>query len=121
MLARGLVAVVAALHVGFMILESFLWTKPLGRRVFRQSLEHARLMRVLAANQGLYNLFLAAGLGWGLIHPDPAVGAQVATFFLGCVVAAGVVGGVTAARGILVVQALPGVLALASVLLHGFR
>ena len=112
MVARALTLVVAGLHLGFLILEMFLWTKPIGRKIFRQTFEHARISRTLAANQGLYNGFLSAGLVWGLVHPDPSIGAQILRFFLGCVTVAGVFGAVTVSPRILLVQALPAALAL---------
>lgn len=113
--AQAAVGVVAALHVWFMVLESFLWDTPFGRGVFGTTAEYAKASRVLAANQGLYNGFLAVGLIWGLCRGG-AEGAKVQIFFLGCVIVAGIVGGVTASRGILFIQALPGALALALVL-----
>jgi putative membrane protein len=104
------IGIVGLLHVYFMILESFLWTKPAGLRVFRQTREQAEATRVLAMNQGVYNGFLAAGLFWSLtLGPN---GRAVATFFLVCVVIAGVVGGLTANRKILYVQAVPAIVAL---------
>ena len=103
-------ALVALLHLYFMMLEMFLWTRPYGRRVFGLTQEFATASRALAANQGLYNGFLAAGLTWGLCLG--AAGRPVQVFFLACVVAAGVFGGFTASRKILWVQALPGALAL---------
>ncbi len=109
-----LVAVVALLHVYFLVLEMFLWDKPFGRRTFGHSAESAAATKVLAANQGLYNGFLAAGLAWGLSLG--AAGTSVKLFFLGCVVVAGVFGAMTASRKILFVQALPAVLAAALVL-----
>ena len=111
--AGALVAVVAALHLLFLVLEMFLWATPTGRRVFGLDPAFAEQSRVLAANQGLYNGFLAAGLVWGLASDDRAV--QV--FFLVCVLVAGVFGAATVNRRILVVQALPAVLALGAVLL----
>ena len=110
--ANALVALVAALHVYFLILEMFLWTKPLGLKTFRQSPEKARDSAVLAANQGLYNGFLAAGLVWGLIHGNPPFAFQIKTFFLLCVIVAGVYGAATVSRRILYVQAAPAGLAL---------
>jgi putative membrane protein len=107
------VAVVAFLHFVFFVLESFLWTKPFGRRVFRLSAELAESTASLALNQGLYNSFLAAGLIWGLVAHD----SRVETFFLACVVIAGIVGGLTAKRSILLIQAFPGAVALLLVLL----
>ena len=109
------VALVALLHVGFLVLEMFLWDKPQGMKVFRLSPEQAAATRVLAANQGLYNGFLAAGLFWGLI---PSVHANdVKTFFLCCIIIAGVYGAVTVSRRILMVQAVPAALGLALVLM----
>jgi putative membrane protein len=111
MLAAAIVtALVALLHLYFMVLEMFLWTKPYGRRVFGLTQEFATASRTLAANQGLYNGFLAAGLIWGLWLG--AEGREIRLFFLGCVALAGVFGGFTASRKILVVQALPGLMAL---------
>ena len=110
--AGALVAVVAGLHVLFLILEMFLWATPTGRRVFGLDPAFAEQSRVLAANQGLYNGFLAAGLVWGLVTGDTGV----RVFFLVCVVVAGVFGAATVNRRILVVQAVPAVLALAAVL-----
>ena len=111
-IANALVALVALLHVYFLVLEMFLWTKPLGLKTFRQSIEKAQDSAVLAANQGLYNGFLAAGLVWGLIHGNPAFGFQIKTFFLLCVIVAGIYGAATVSRRILYVQAAPAVLAL---------
>jgi len=111
-----LVGLIALLHIYFLVLEMFLWTKPTGLRVFGQTLEAATASKVLAANQGLYNGFLAAGLVWGLSQ-GPA-GASVKIFFLSCVLIAGVYGGATAARKILFVQGLPAAIALALLLLQ---
>lgn len=113
-LADVLVALVAALHLGFLVLEMFLWDTPRGRRIFGLTPELARGSRVLAANQGLYNGFLAAGLAWGLVLG--AAGDPVKIFFLACVIVAGVFGALTASAKILWVQALPGAVALALVL-----
>ena len=107
--------VVALLHLGFLVLEMFLWTKPFGLRTFRLTPEIAQASAGLAANQGLYNGFLAAGLIWGVIGGDGAH--SIRLFFLGCVIVAGVFGGFTAKRSILVMQALPGLLALLAVLI----
>ena len=109
------VAIVAALHVGFLILEMFLWTKPLGRRVFGLQPDFANASSALAANQGLYNGFLAAGLIWGLLADANRLG--LLTFFLGCVIVAGIYGAITVSRSILAVQAAPAAVALALVLL----
>ena len=111
-IANFLVALVAALHVYFLILEMFLWQKPLGLKTFRNSPEKAADSAVLAANQGLYNGFLAAGLFWGLFHPQPAVAFQIKVFFLLCVIVAGIYGAVSVSRRILFVQAAPAALAL---------
>ena len=111
-IANFLVAVVAALHVYFLILEMFLWTKPLGLKTFRNSIEKATESAVLAANQGLYNGFLAAGLLWGLLHPNAAFAFQIKIFFLLGVIVAGVYGAATVSRRILYVQAAPAALAL---------
>ena len=111
-IANALVALVAALHVYFLILEMFLWTKPLGLKTFRNSQEKAQDSAVLAANQGLYNGFLAAGLLWGLVQPVPAFAFQIKVFFLLCVIIAGVYGAATVSRRILYVQAAPAALAL---------
>lgn len=110
--ANALVALVALLHVWFLVLEMVLWTKPLGLKTFRQSLEKAQASAVLAANQGLYNGFLAAGLAWGLVYPDPAPALHIKSFFLACVVVAGAYGAWSVNRKILFVQALPALLAL---------
>ena len=106
-----LVALVALLHLWFLILEMFLWDKPLGLKTFRQTPESAATSKVLAANQGLYNGFLAAGLLWGLWLG--VGGSSVKLFFLGCVVVAGLYGAATASRAILFLQAIPAAAALA--------
>jgi putative membrane protein len=111
-IANSLVAVVAALHVYFMVLEMFLWTKPLGLKAFRNTPEKAADSAVLAANQGLYNGFLAAGLAWGLLHSAPAFAFQIKVFFLLCVIIAGTYGAATVSRRILYVQAAPAAIAL---------
>ncbi|MCX4745785.1 DUF1304 domain-containing protein [Kitasatospora sp. NBC_01287] len=114
--ADVLVGLVAALHAYFLVLEMFLWEKRPGRELSGFDPAMARATAPLAANQGLYNGFLAAGLVWGLIAADPT-GYRVRVFFLGCVLVAGLYGGATANRRILLAQALPGALALAAVLL----
>ena len=111
MAANVVIAIVALLHVYFLVLEMFLWDKPAGLRTFGHSAEAAASSKVLAANQGLYNGFLAAGLVWGLCQG--AAGTPVKVFFLACVLIAGVYGAVTASRKILYVQALPALIALA--------
>ncbi|WP_375158245.1 DUF1304 domain-containing protein [Bradyrhizobium sp. RDT46] len=117
LIANVLVALVAALHVFFLILEMFLWDKPQGLKVFRNTPEKAAITKVLAANQGLYNGFLAAGLIWGLVHGNPAFAFQIKTFFLLCVIVAGAYGAATVSSRILMVQALPAAIALAALLL----
>jgi putative membrane protein len=110
MLAVALILLVALLHFGFLVLEMFLWTRPAGLKVFRQSLAQAQQSRVLAANQGLYNGFLAAGLVWAAI----AARNDVALFFLGCVVVAAVFGAATVSRRIFFVQGVPALAAIAA-------
>ena len=105
LLALIVTALVAALHVYILVLEMFLWTTPYGRRVFRLSPEMAAATKVLAANQGLYNGFLAAGLFWGLWLGG--AGQEIRLFFLLCVLAAGIYGGLTASRRIMLVQGVP--------------
>ena len=108
------VLIVAALHAYFLLLEMVFWTKPLGRRVFALDAAFAESTRGLAANQGLYNGFLAAGLLWGVLAGSAASpeGRAIETFFLVCVIVAGVFGALTVNRKILFVQALPAVIAL---------
>ncbi len=110
--ANVAVGFVAALHIGFLILEMFLWKTPFGRRTFGLTRELAEASAPLAMNQGLYNGFLAAGLIWGLCA-EPALGRPVQIFFLVCVIVAGIFGAATAKRSILFVQALPAAVALA--------
>jgi len=112
-LANMLVALVAVLHLGFLVLEMFLWDHPVGRRTFRMTPEYAQASAKLAANQGLYNGFLAAGLIWGLVSGETSI----KIFFLICIIVAGAFGGFTAKRSILYMQALPGLLALMAVYL----
>lgn len=112
--ANSVIALIALLHLWFLILEMFLWTKPSGRRAFGLSAEFARQTKALAANQGLYNGFLAAGLVWGLALGGAGLGVKI--FFLGCVLVAGLFGGLTVGRKILWIQALPALIALALLL-----
>lgn len=98
---HALIALIALQHLAFLVLEMFLWTKPIGLKIFQQKLEQAQLSRTLAANQGLYNGFLAAGLVWSLISNNPILGQSLAQFFLGCVAIAGIFGGFTVNRRIL--------------------
>ena len=112
-LANIVVAAIALLHVYILVLEMFLWDKPAGLRAFGNSQAAAAATKVLAANQGVYNGFLAAGLFWGLSLG--AAGTSVKIFFLLCVLVAGVYGAATASRRILLVQALPAAIGLALV------
>lgn len=109
--AAVLVGLIAALHLYFLVLEMFLWTAPAGRKAFRLDAEFAEETKTLAANQGLYNGFLVAGLVWALIAQRLDLG----VFFLGCVVVAGLFGAATVGVRILLVQALPASVALAAV------
>jgi putative membrane protein len=113
--ANLVIALIALLHLWFLLLEMFLWTKPAGQRAFGLTPEFATQTKTLAANQGLYNGFLAAGLIWGLSLG--AAGFSVKVFFLGCVLLAGIFGGLTASRKILWLQAAPAALGLALTLL----
>jgi putative membrane protein len=114
-LANIVVGLIALLHVYILVLEMFLWDKPAGLRAFGQTQEAATASKVLAANQGLYNGFLAAGLFWGLSLGD--AGASIKVFFLLCVLVAGLYGAATASRRILFVQAVPALVGLALVAL----
>jgi putative membrane protein len=111
LIAGALVVVVAALHIFFLALEMFLWATPFGQRTFRMTADLAESTRTLAANQGLYNGFLAAGLLWALVAYGVHNGRPVLTFFLVCVMVAGVYGAATVSRRILVVQAIPALIA----------
>lgn len=111
LLANLAIVVVALSHVGFLVLEMFRWDRPIGRRLFGTTPEQAKFSAPLAANQGLYNGFLAAGLVWGLLSGS----FELKLFFLVCVAIAGLYGGMTAKRSILFVQALPALVALALV------
>jgi putative membrane protein len=111
LIAKVLVALIAAEHVYILVLEMFLWTTPRGLRAFAITEQFARDTKVLAANQGLYNGFLAAGLIWSLVAPPP-LAMPLAIFFVGCVIVAGVYGGLTANTRILVIQALPAAVAM---------
>ena len=112
--AKIVVGLVALLHVYILVLEMFLWTTPRGRKAFGTTPEFAEASKVLAANQGLYNGFLAAGLFWGLAMGS--AGRPVQLFFLGCVLVAGLYGAATASKRILFVQAVPAAIGLALVL-----
>ena len=112
--ANAAVLVIALLHVYILVLEMFLWDKPRGMKAFGTTPEFAGATKVLAANQGLYNGFLAAGLFWGLALGD--AGRPIKLFFLGCVLVAGLYGAATASRRILFVQAIPAAIGLLLVL-----
>jgi len=112
LISNILVGIVAALHAYFLVLEMFFWTQPLGLRVFNMTLQKAQDSAVLAANQGLYNGFLAAGLLYGIFASNAAVGFQFKVFFLLCVIAAGLYGGWSVSPRIIYIQALPAVIAL---------
>jgi putative membrane protein len=103
---------IALLHVYILVLEMFLWTTPRGQKAFGLTPEFAQQTKALAANQGLYNGFLAAGLVFGLLHPDFMTGVQIQIFFLVCIAVAGVYGAMTAKLSILFIQTLPALLAI---------
>lgn len=116
-LAKILVGLVALEHVYILVLEMFLWTKPRTLKVFGMKSDLAELTKAMAANQGLYNGFIAAGLIWGLFHNNLAVGFQIQVFFLLCVIIAGIFGGMTVKKSIVFVQALPALIALIALFL----
>lgn len=116
-ISKLLVGIVALEHVYILYLEMFLWTTPTGLRSFGTTKETAESSKVLAANQGLYNGFLAAGLFWSIVYPDAAVGHQIAAFFLGCVIVAALYGGWSVNRRITIIQGLPALIALIAVVL----
>ena len=117
MITNGLIGLVAILHLWFMILEMFLWRKPLGRKTFKQTVAQADASATMAANQGLYNGFLVAGLLWGLLTSDAAHALSIKVFFLSCIAVAGIFGAVTAIPQIFFIQALPAIVALALLLI----
>ena len=112
MIGSLLTGTVAAIHIYIVVLEMVLWDTERGRKAFGMTPEFSRSTKVLAANQGLYNGFLAIGLLWGLVHPVSAFGFQIKVFFLLCVIAAGIYGAISVSRRILFVQAAPAALAL---------
>ncbi len=120
LLAKALVALVALLHIGFLVIEMIFWNTPFGQRAFNLTPEFAAQSAVLAANQGLYNGFLAAGLIWSLVAPKH-LATPLQIFFLGCVVGAGLFGAATAKVSILFIQALPAAVAMAAVMLSRDR
>lgn len=113
-----LVGVVTLEHIYILYLEMFAWTTPRSQRVFGTTPGFAQDSKALAANQGLYNGFLAAGLLWGLVHPNAATGAEIQIFFLCCVIVAAVYGGITVKRSILLVQGAPALIGLLAVLVR---
>lgn len=119
--SKILIGFVAIQHIAFLVLEMFFWRHPIGLTVFRQSAAHAEISEKLAANQGLYNGFLAAGLIWALVHGDATVGRQLAYFFLGCVIVAGAYGAWSVSPRILLVQAGPALIALALLVFSSAR
>jgi len=118
-ISKILVALVAIEHVYILYMEMFLWTTPRVMKTFGTSQEFATASKSLAANQGLYNGFLAAGLAWGVIHPTPAFAHQLQLFFLVCVIVAAIYGSLTAKRSILYIQGGPALIALIAVLIAG--
>jgi len=106
------IGLVALEHLYFLYLEMFLWTTDKGMKTFGNTPEQAAMTKTLAANQGLYNGFLAAGLIWSLFHPDADIAAQIQLFFLACIIVAAVFGGITAKRSILYIQGVPALIAL---------
>lgn len=116
-LKNVLVILVAVLHVYILYIEMFLWNKPKGLKIFRMTQAQADNSKVLAANQGLYNGFLAAGLFWSVFVADPVQSFQLSVFFLGCVIVAALYGGYTVGKKILMVQGTPAALALIIVLI----
>jgi len=112
LIATLLVALIALLHIYILVLEMFLWTTPRAARAFNLKPDFAAQTKTLAANQGLYNGFLAAGLTWGLVYPLPGFAWQIQMFFLACVAIAGIFGAVTVGRKILFIQTVPAVIAM---------
>ncbi|KAA8787802.1 DUF1304 domain-containing protein [Paenibacillus amylolyticus] len=110
------VAIVAVEHFYIMIMEMFMWTRPRTMKTFGTTPDFANSTKALAANQGLYNGFLAAGLIWGLLYPDSSVGLHIQIFFLACVIFAALYGGATSSRSIIIKQGLPAIIALLLVL-----
>ena len=115
--ATILVALVALLHLYIMLLEMVWWDSPRGHKAFNLTPEFAAKTKVLAANQGLYNGFLAAGLIWGIFHPAREFAWQLQIFFLACVAIAGIVGAITSSRKILFIQTVPALIAILAVAL----
>ncbi|MEB3754346.1 DUF1304 domain-containing protein [Acinetobacter sp. MD2(2019)] len=118
MIGYILIGLIAVLHIYILVLEMFLWDKPAGLKAFANSPEKAKITKVMAQNQGLYNGFLAAGLIWSLCAIPESFSVALANFFLGCVLVAGLYGGFTANKKIIFIQAVPAILALIAVNLH---
>ena len=118
MIKNLLILIVALLHVYFLVLEMFFWTKPLGLKAFNQTPENAKITKTLAANQGLYNGFLSAGLIWSLFESNSEFAKFIKIFFLDCVIVAGAYGAYSVHRKIFFIQALPALIALAFVYLN---
>jgi putative membrane protein len=116
MITSILVGIIAIEHLYILILEMFLWTTPRGLKAFGLTKEQAESSKQLAANQGLYNGFLAAGLVWGLAYPNVITGRSIEIFFLVCIIIAALFGGFTAKKSIIVVQGLPAIICLLFVL-----
>ena len=116
-LSKLLVGLVAVLHFCFLVLEMFLWTRPFGLKIFKQSKQRAQDTAALAMNQGLYNGFLSAGLIWGLLQAPVEFSVKIVVFFLVCVITAGIFGACTANKSILYIQAVPEFVALISLLI----
>lgn len=117
LVAMILVGLVALIHLYIVLLEMLWWDTPRGHKAFGLKPDFAQQTKVLAINQGAYNGILAAGLIWGLVHPDPAFAWQIKLFFLACVAVAGIVGAVTSSRKILFIQTVPAVIAILAVVL----
>lgn len=118
-LANVVVGAIALLHLYILVLEMFLWTTPRGQKAFGLTPEFAQQTKSLAANQGLYNGFLAAGLIWGLLASDPVFAWQIKIFFLTCIAVAGIYGAATAKRSILFIQTVPAVIGILLVVFGG--
>ncbi|MCL4117032.1 UNVERIFIED_CONTAM: hypothetical protein GTU68_065995 [Idotea baltica] len=116
-ISKALILIVALEHIYFLVLEMFMWTRPRTIKIFGLGKDLAEKTQSMAANQGLYNGFLAAGLLWGLIHPNPEFGFQIQLFFLVCVLVAGIYGGYSVKKTILFVQGIPALLAILSLIL----
>lgn len=106
-----LILFIALEHFGFLYIEMFLWTKETGRKIFGNTKEEAEKTKILAANQGLYNGFISAGLFFGFFHPNNELGLQITLFFLVCIIIAGIYASFTAKKSILYIQALPAFIA----------